>query len=114
MLLSFPGAPVSAARDLFLEVPLWRQNVGEEGYDKLICAANLWREASQHFSAGVAMLDAFDASWGRADDRMLQALRAALMDFRHVILAQPPGSPASIAALYKLRQYESRISWFDD
>ena len=37
-----------------------------------------------HFSAGVAMLDAFYAVWGQPD-RMLEALRLGLADFERVI-----------------------------
>jgi hypothetical protein len=104
---------MSIARELFLEVgpsPIAR---GEEAYDTLTRAAKLWREANQYFSAGVAMLAAFDAAWGRPE-RMLEALHAALIDFRRVVSERPPSAPESIAALYKLRQYVSRTSWFDD
>jgi hypothetical protein len=104
---------MSIARELFLEVGPSRIARGEEAYGTLTRAAELWREANQHFSAGVAMLDAFDAAWGRPE-RMLEALRAALTDFQRVVSEQPPSSPESIAALYKLRQYVSRTSWFDD
>jgi hypothetical protein len=104
---------MSAALDLFLEAGPSGMARGEEPYSKLIRAAELWREMNQHFSAGVAMLDACRAAWGRPD-RMLEALQAAQMDFRRVVGEQPPSSPSSIAALYKLRQCVSYTSWFDD
>jgi hypothetical protein len=81
--------PMSIARELFLEVGPSRIARGEEAYGTLTRAAELWREANQHFSAGVAMLDAFDAAWGRPE-RMLEALRAALTDFQRVVSEQPP------------------------
>ena len=104
---------MSAARELFLEVPPLRVAAGDDAYDKLSRAADLWRKSGQHFSAGVAMLDAFDAAWGQPD-RMLEALRLGLADFERVISEQDPSSPASIAALYKLRQSTDRVSWVSD
>jgi hypothetical protein len=103
---------MSIARELFLEVGHPRVAAGDEAYDKLYRAAKLWRKDGQHFSAGLAMLDACYAAWGRPN-RMLEALRTALTDFERVISEQPPNSPASIAALYKLRQSVNRTSWFD-
>jgi len=104
---------MSAARELFLEVPPLRVAAGDDAYDKLSRAANLWRKSGQHFSAGLAMLDAFAAAWGQPD-RMLEALRLGLADFERVISEQDPSSPASIAALYKLRQSTDRVSWVSD
>ena len=104
---------MSAARDLFLEVPPLRVAAGDDAYDKLSRAAELWRQEGQHFSAGVAMLDAFDAAWGQPD-RMLEALRLGMADLELVISEQAPTSPASLAALYKLRQSTDRTSWFSD
>ena len=104
---------MSAARELFLEVPPLPVAAGDDAYYKLSRAADLWRKSCQHFSAGVAMLDASDAAWGRPD-RMLEALRLGLADFERVISEQDPSSPASIAALYKLRQSTDRVSWFSD
>jgi hypothetical protein len=83
---------MSIARELFLKVGPWLIAGGEEVYDTLTRAAELWREADQHFSAGVAMLGAFRAAWGRPE-RMLEALRAALMDFQRVVSEQSPNSP---------------------
>src|SRR5207248_5121952 len=99
--------------DLFLEVPPLRVAAGDDAYDKLSRAAELWRQEGQHFSAGVAMLDAFDAAWGQPD-RMLEALRLGMADLELVISEQAPTSPASLAALYKLRQSTDRTSWFSD
>ncbi len=104
---------MSAARDLFLEVPPLRVAAGDDAYDKLSRAAELWRQEGQHFSAGVAMLDASDAAWGQPD-RMLQALRLGMADLEFVISEQAPTSPASLAALYKLCQSTDRTSWFSD
>jgi hypothetical protein len=104
---------MSAARDLFLEAQPSGMAMGDEAYDKLSRAAQLWRKEGQHFSAGVAMLDASHAAWGQPA-RMLEALRAAMADLEFVISEQAPTSPASLAALYKLRQSTDRASWFSD
>ena len=104
---------MSAARELFLEVGPSPVGAGDDAYDKLSRAADLWRKSGQHFSAGVAMLGAFDAAWGQPD-RKLEALRLGLADFERVISEQDPSSPASIAALYKLRQSTDRVSWVSD
>jgi hypothetical protein len=104
---------MSAARDLFLEAQPSGMAMGDEAYDKLSRAAQLWRKEGQHFSAGVAMLDASHAAWGQPA-RMLEALRAAMADLEVVISEQAPTSPASLAALYKLRQSTDRASWFSD
>jgi hypothetical protein len=108
-----PAILMSAARDLFLEVPPLRVAAGDDAYDKLSRAAELWRQEGQHFSAGVAMFDASDAAWGQPD-RMLEALRLGMADLEFVISEQAPTSPASLAALYKLRQSTDRTSWFSD
>ena len=104
---------MSAARDLFFEAQPSGMAMGDEAYDKLSRAAQLWRKEGQHFSAGVAMLDASHAAWGQPA-RMLEALRAAMADLEVVISEQAPTSPASLAALYKLRQSTDRASWFSD
>jgi hypothetical protein len=104
---------MSAALDLFIEARPFGIAQSEEAYSKLIRAADLWREMNQYFSAGVAMLNAFRAAWGRPD-RMLEALGAAQMDFRRVVDEQPPNSPNAIAALYELRQCVNYTSWFND
>jgi hypothetical protein len=104
---------MSAARDLFLEIGPLRVPAGDEAYDKLSRAADLWRRDGQHFSAGVAMLHASNAAWGRPD-RMLAALRAGWADFERVNAEESPSSPASIAALYMLRQSLSHASFLSD
>jgi hypothetical protein len=104
---------MSVARDLFLEVSRPCVAAGDEAYDKLSRAAELWREEGQHFSAGVAMLDASDAAWGQPG-RMLDALRLGIADLEFVISEQASNSPASLAALYKLRQSIQRTAWFSD
>ena len=43
---------MSAARELFLEVPTWQVAAGDDAYDKLSRAAELWRKSGQDFSAG--------------------------------------------------------------
>lgn len=105
--------PMSVARELFLDVGHPRLSAGDEAYEKLSRAAELWRKDGQHFSAGLAMLDACDAAWGQPD-RMLEALEKGLTDFERAVAEEPPSSPVSIAALYKLRQSVNRTSWFDD
>lgn len=82
----------------------------EVAYEKLCHAAELWRRDGQHFSAGVAMSRAIDAAWG-SPNRMLEAQRAELLDFERIISEYPPDSPASLAALYKLRQSLARALW---
>jgi hypothetical protein len=84
---------MSIARELFLEVPPLRTAAGDDAYDKLSRAAELWREDGQHFSAAVCMLDASDAAWGRPD-RMLEAIRAAVADFERVVSEQSSSSPS--------------------
>ena len=82
----------------------------EGAYDKLYKAADLWRRDGEHFSAGVAMLRAVDTAWGRPE-RMVEAQRAALLDFDRVISEQAHDSPASLASLYKLQQSLNRSLW---
>jgi hypothetical protein len=103
---------MSTARELYLDAGPRGIAKGDEVYDKLSRAAELWRQDGLYFSAGLAMSDACYAPWGQPD-RMLAALRKALTDFEHVVSEEPPSSPASIAALYKLRQSVNRTSWFD-
>jgi hypothetical protein len=70
---------MSIARELFLEVgqsPIAR---GEEAYDTLTRAAKLWREANQYFSAGVAMLAAFDAAWGRPECMLEEGIASVVI-----------------------------------
>ena len=67
---------MSIARELFLEAGPSRFRTGIEAvkaYDKLLRAADLWREDGEFFSAGMAMLDACYAAWGHPD-RMLDAI----------------------------------------
>jgi len=105
------GSLVSAAHELFLEVsPMPVAPADEVAYEKLCQAADLWRRDGQHFSAGVAMLRAVDAAWGRPE-RMGEAQSVALVDFERVISEQAPDSPASLASLYKLRQALDRTLW---
>lgn len=94
---------MSAARDLFLEVPWFPRHGDKAVYDKLCQAAELWRNGGQDFSAGMAMSRASDAAWGRRDD-MLKAQQAAISDFERAIANNPPESPASLTALFKLSQ----------
>src|SRR5260221_7856272 len=104
---------MSAARELFLEVPLVQVAASDDAYDKLSRAAELWRKDGQHFSAGVSMLRASDAAWGQPE-RMLEAMRAGVADLERVVSEQSPSSPVWIAALYKLRQSLGRISQLFD
>jgi hypothetical protein len=53
---------MSAAGGLYLEVGTLGVAAGNNAYDRLSRAAELWRADGQYFSAGVAMLDAFDAA----------------------------------------------------
>jgi hypothetical protein len=80
---------MSAARDLFLEVPWFPRHGDKAVYDKLCQAAELWRNDGQDFSAGMAMSRANDAAWGRRDD-MLKAQQAAISDFERAIANNPP------------------------
>jgi hypothetical protein len=100
---------MGAARDLFREVG-WPVHGKPDAYEALCRAAELWREEGQPFSAGMAMLRAVDAAWGRPEI-MLDAHRAALRDFEHVVVEQPPDTPAAHAALLKLLQTLNRALW---
>lgn len=94
---------MSTARELYLEAAPLLLARGDSAHAMLSRAAKLWREDGQHFSAGMAMLDAFRAAWGDPDV-MLGALREAWGDFERVVAEESPSSPASIGALHKLRQ----------
>jgi hypothetical protein len=100
---------MGAARDLFRQVG-WSVHGTPDAYEMLCRAAELWRAEGQPFSAGMAMLRAVDAAWGRPE-LMLDAHRAALRDFECVVAEQPPASPAALAALYKLWQTLGRALW---
>jgi hypothetical protein len=100
---------MSVARELFLDIGPSPVPAGDEAYDKLSRAAELWRSDGQHFSAGVAMLRASDAVWGHPD-RMRVAFQAGYADFERVNAEEPLSSPASMAAVYKLRQSLVRAS----
>jgi hypothetical protein len=104
---------MSAARELFLGIGPLLVPADDEAYNKLYRAADLWRRDGQHFSAGVAMRHASDAAWGRPD-RMFLALQDGCSDFERVSTEEPPSSPASIAAIYKLRQSLDWVSWLFD
>ena len=73
-------------------------------------AADLWRAAGQHFSAGMAMSAAVHAAWGRPDE-MTDVGNAALQDFQRAILDNPSMSPATLAALQKLRSELRQALW---
>ena len=95
---------MSAARDLFGSIPFISTSRSQNDYDTLCSAAELWRNEGQHFSAGVCMFDnAYRAAWGDPD-RMIRAAQAGIADLERVIAEEPQTSPASIAAIYKLRQ----------
>jgi hypothetical protein len=100
---------MGAARDLFREVG-WPVRGKPEAYETLCRAAELWRADGQPFSAGMAMLRAVDAAWGRPEI-MLDAHRDALRDFERVIVEQSPDTPAAFAALFKLWQTLNRALW---
>jgi hypothetical protein len=104
---------MSTARDLFLEVGWFLRNGDAAAYEKLSQAAELWRSAGEYFSAGIAMTRACDAAWGHPDD-MLEAEQAAIKDFEQAITNSLPESPASLAALFKLRQSFVRASQYFD
>src|SRR5258708_21516994 len=100
---------MGAARDLFRQVG-WSVHGNPDAYEMLCRAAELWRGDGQPFSAGMAMLRAVDAAWGRPEI-MLEAHRAALNDFERVVVEQPPDTPAALAALCKLWQTLNRPLW---
>ena len=100
---------MGAARDLFREVG-WAVHGKPDAYEKLCKAAELSRAEGQPFSAGMAMLRAVDAAWGRPEI-MLDAHHAALRDFERVVVEQPPDTPVALAALYKLLQTLGRALW---
>jgi hypothetical protein len=100
---------MGAARHLFLEVG-WLVHGKPDAYQKLCRAAELWRAEGQSFSAGIAMLRAVDAAWGRPE-AMLYAHQAALRDFECVVEAQPSHTPSALAALFKLGQTLNRALW---
>src|SRR5437016_3141331 len=99
---------MSTARELFSSALPLHVPGNDDAYEKLSRAAELWRSDGQHFSAGVCMMDACHAAWGRAD-RILDAMRMAVADLERVIAEEPQSAPASIAALYKLRQAAGNI-----
>jgi hypothetical protein len=101
---------MSVARDLFLEVSKSPVAAGDDAYDNLSRAAELWRKEGQHFSAGVAMWDASNGAWGQPD-RMLEALRLGTADLEYVISEQAPSSPASLAALLSRGGQGSVAAW---
>ncbi len=94
---------MSEARDLWGSVNRLAIPGSDEDFDKLCRAAELWRNAGQLFSAGACMMDACRLAWGKPE-RMLAALRTAVADLERVVAERPEDEPASIAALYKLRQ----------
>jgi hypothetical protein len=103
---------MSAARDLFGSVA--RSTSGRnDNHDQLCRAAELWRSDGQHFSAGVCMLDACHAAWGDPN-RMRQAAQIGVADLERVVAEESPTSPASIAALYKLRQAVRMVADYFD
>jgi hypothetical protein len=93
---------MGTARDLFRQVG-WAVHGKPDAYETLCRAAELWRAEGQPFSAGMAMLRAVDAAWGRPEI-MLDAHHAALRDFERVVVEQPPDTPAALAALARLRR----------
>ena len=103
---------MGAARDLFRQVG-WAVHGNQDAYETLCRAAELWRVEGQLFSAGMAMLRAVDAAWGRPEI-MLQAHHAALRDFERVVAEQPPNTPAALAALYKLLRTLGGALWLFD
>ena len=103
---------MGAARDLYLQARLAVPG-NEDAYETLCRAAGLWRAEEQPFSAGMAMLRAVDAAWGRPEI-MLQAHHDALRDFERVVTEQSPNTPAALAALYKLLQTLGRALWLFD
>jgi hypothetical protein len=100
---------MGAARDLFRQVG-WAVHGKQDAYEMLCKAAELWRAEGQPFSAGMAMLRAVDAAWGRPEV-MLEAHHAALHDFERVVIEQPPNTPAALAALHKLLRTLGRALW---
>jgi hypothetical protein len=104
---------MSAARDLFGSVPRILTPGANDNHEKLCRAAELWRSDGQHFSAGVCMLDACHAAWGDPD-RMIKAAQTGVADLERVIAEESQTSPASIAALYKLRQAVSMVAQYFD
>jgi hypothetical protein len=100
---------MSAARDLFGSVSRFipRPN---DNHEKLCRAAELWRSEGQYFSAGVCMMDdAYRAAWGHPD-RMIKAAQVGVANLERVIAEESQTSPASIAAIYKLRQAVSMLA----
>jgi hypothetical protein len=59
------------------------------------------------------MMDACRSAWGKPE-RMLEALRTAVADLERVVAEEAQSAPASIAALYKLRQAVSDTSAYFD
>src|SRR5689334_21643791 len=100
---------MGTARDLFRQVG-WMVHGKPDAYETLCRAAELWHAEGQPFSAGMAMLHAVDAAWGRPEI-MLQAHDAALRAFERVVVEQPPDTPAALAAPHKLRQMLGRALW---
>src|SRR5262245_1573459 len=100
---------MGAARGLFRQVG-WAVHGDPNAHETLRRAAELWRAEGQPFSAGIAMLRAVDAAWGRPE-LMLEAQRAAVHDFERVVVEQPPDTPAALAAVHKLLQTLQRGLW---
>jgi hypothetical protein len=104
---------MSEAAELFGSVSRFQIPASDGNFEKLCRAAELWRTDGQYFSAGVCVMDACRAAWGRPD-RMLEAMRVAATDLERVVAQEPRDAPSSVAALYKLRQAIAEISQYFD
>jgi hypothetical protein len=82
------------ARDLFRRVG-WAVHGKQDAYETLCKAAELWRAEGQPFSAGMAMLRAVDAAWGRPEV-MLEAHHAALQST--IVGLRPMTSPLRLVS----------------
>ena len=97
---------MSEARDLYLEC--FRSGLlgpgNAQALQNLRRAADLWRRAGQHFSAGVAMSSAVHAAWGWPD-QMAEVQRAALVKNKAVYALARGGS------IRPKRTHPCRMTW---
>jgi hypothetical protein len=106
---------MSEAREIYIENSRGAFFSPDKGtaLERIQQAADLWRAAGQHFSAGIAMSAAVQAAWG-SPDKMAEFQNMAIQDFQRVVLEKSPSSPEALAALQKLRRQLELTQWLFD
>ena len=89
---------MSEARDLYSAAFQAFAPGNEAAFEQFNRAADLWRNAGQDFSAGMAMSAAVMMAWGRPD-RMAEAQNASLRDFQSSVVNNARASPGFLASL---------------